>query len=149
MALIENIAQESIDQFKFITKIDIAELMERVVLFFDSGAIRIFNYYRGETTVYPTVSFYEADTIRKDLVKITEVFRANGNTFSGYDYWIMLELVEDALDRLDTVQNYSVWLRSPILNGQYGTSAEVDYVLRGGQTLEEESSDRDWETYCH
>lgn len=138
---IEKVSTAAIDYFKKIAKYDVKAIMERFVNFAQSGALQIYNYYNGDSTIYPTNAFDELTFLQKELIKITEIFRVNGNLFSGYDYWIMLELVEDAIGRLDTIANYSAWLRSPILDGKYGRGVEIDYILRGGQTLEQVSDE--------
>lgn len=137
----EQVSQASIDRFIAVAKYDIFALMEDFVSFMQRGAIRIYSYYTGQSDSYPTTSFDELNRIKKELVKTTELFRQHANQLSGYDFWIMLELVEDCLSRLETIDNYSRWLRSAIINGKVGNSASVDYVINQGQTLEQISSD--------
>lgn len=139
MAL-EIVSQTSIDNFKRITKYDVKTLLGDFINFTQSGALSIFHYYSGDVDIYPTSSFNELIRIQKEMLGVTEKFRINANSFTSYDYWVLLEFVEDSISRLDTIANYSVWTRSPILNGLVGKSAEIDYVLNAGQTLEGVSS---------
>jgi hypothetical protein len=140
MAL-ERVSQQAIDKFKRIAKYDVKKLLIDFTNFAQSGALDLYSYYNGDSGAYPTVAYNELIRLQREMVGATEKFRINANSFILYDFWVLLEMVEDAISRLDTIANYSVWTRSPILNGLVGKSSEIDHVIKSGQTLEEISAD--------
>lgn len=140
MAL-EKVPQEAIDKFKNITKYDVKKLLEDFIFFAQSGSLDIYSYFNGDVSVYPTQAFNELVRLQKELLGVTEKFRINANSFTRYSFWVLLEMVEDAISRLETIANYSVWTRSPILNGLVGKSSELEYVVNAGQSLEGISSE--------
>jgi hypothetical protein len=138
MAL-EKVSQGTVDKFKRIAKYDIQRLLLDFVNFAQGGALNLYSYYNGDIDVYPASSYNELIRLQREMVGATEKFRINANSFTSYEFWVLLEMVEDAISRLDTIANYSVWTRSPILNGLIGRSSEIEHVLIQGQTLEEVS----------
>lgn len=134
---VEIVSSEAIDRFERITKYDVRSLMSGFVSFIGNGATRIYNYYKGQSNTYPTVSFANLDYLKVEFKKVVTLCRNNSSAFTTYDYWILLELVEEALTRLETISNFDKWTRSPIVNDQLGEGYEIDYVLGQGQTIEE------------
>jgi hypothetical protein len=141
MALNELVSEETLDAFERITKYDIRKYFESFVEFAQEGALYIYDYYSGELTIYPSNSFDDLNRLKLRSSQLIEMFVLNSSSFDTYEYWTLMELVEDSKSKLDTISNYSRWLRSPIKEGLYGKGVEVDYVVTEGQTLENVSDD--------
>jgi hypothetical protein len=60
----------------------------------------------------------------------------NSASFDNYDYWALLEYVEDIGHALETVNNISKWLRSSIIGIGNQANVRVDIMAEQGEGLE-------------
>lgn len=138
----EQVTIDSIDNFKLKTTYDLNSFFENYVDFIDNDYGNIINFYTGTSDVYPTQSFKVLKSLLEEGKKIIDVFINNINNLPTYDYWILLENIEDMIATLMTADNSSRWCRSSIVSTKgYLQNVQVQYVGKQGQGLEQIEKD--------
>jgi hypothetical protein len=96
----------------------------------------ILNYYKGTLEEIPSIALEKLDDIYNESIKVHTLFLSHQSSFDSWDYWDLLDDVEQIITNLETIYNSDKWLRSSITNTKYESSPEVDLLLKQNQTLE-------------
>lgn len=133
----EVITDNVLDQFQKITVYDISKFLSDYISFIETDYSQIVNFYSGVSDVLPTLSFNKLAMLTKEQKKIIDVTILNSSSFDNYEFWALIEYVEDIGQILDTANNLSRWLRSAITNNGYRQQVRIDTMTQQGQGLEE------------
>lgn len=147
----ENITKEILVRFKEITLFDIAGFLSRYVEFSDIHYSNIVNYFSGVSDVSPTESFNSLKNLTADYKVLSDIIVLNSASFDNYEFWILVEYIEDIGGALDSANNASKWLRSAVTKSGYKRQVVSNIVVSQGQKLEDierdnlkSSNEDDW-----
>jgi hypothetical protein len=132
----EIITNTTLDNFQRLTSYDIKTFFQNYLQFVDVEYANITNFFSGVTKVVPTDSIYALHWLIKEQKKIVDVTILNSSSLNSYDYWILVENVEDIGHVLETASNASKWLRSSISANGYKQQVQIDLVASQGENLE-------------
>lgn len=132
----ETLTNDTLDQFKKLTSYDITPFLSDYVDFTDIHYPVIGSFFAGDTNVYPQDSFSLLDSLTARYQRIVDIFSVNNTRLSNYQFWILLEAVEDIGLALATANNSSKWLRSSKTSKGYLKNTQVNYLGKQGQGLE-------------
>ncbi len=133
----EVIKPETIERFEELTSYNITLFLSNYVLFVDVEYGNIVNYYSGISKSNPTKSLNSLNWLIDEQKKIIDVFILNSSSFDNYQFWTLLEYIEDIGSTLQTADNSSKWLRSTITKDGYKQLIETEYVARQGESIED------------
>jgi len=135
----ESVSQEVIDRFFKLTRFDIQTFFDDYVSFIETDYINIVSFFQGRSLNPNASSFGNLEDLTKRQKQIIDLFVLNASSFNTYEYWILLEAVEDVGSQLDTTNNLNKWLRSSSTKsgGGFVRKVEVDYSAKQGEDLEE------------
>jgi hypothetical protein len=127
----------TLDDFKHATGYDVQNFFVKYLDFIDNEYSNIINYYTASSTIVPTVSFSKLDYLLKEYRKIVDVFVLNAGSLEAYQYWALLEYVEDIGHTLETAKNSARWLRASVTSNGYKQQVISEYMTAQGQGLED------------
>lgn len=133
----EVITNTTLDNFQRLTSYDIRTFFENYLNFVDVEYPNIVNFFSGVSKVVPTASFVALDWLLKEYKKIVDVVVLNSPSLASYDFWILVENVEDIGHAIETADNASKWLRSSITKNGYRQQVQLDLVAQQGENLED------------
>jgi hypothetical protein len=131
-------------KYKNITDVDIEEFFNDYTDFLNSDYQSVVLYF-AEGGDLPGSVVIKLDRLLGDCRKILNTFRIYRNSLSeNFEFWELLEQLENINISLNTIQKSSKWYRSnkSIYNDN---KVEVDYILKQNQTLERLASDVGYE----
>lgn len=132
----EIINSDTLDNFKSLTTYDVKVFFTKYLDFIDTDYSSIIHYYNGSSSVAPNASFAKLDLLIKEQKKIIDAFVLNSSSLEVYDFWVLLEYVEDIGHALETAKNSSKWLRSSVTANGYKQQVVSEYITSQGQGLE-------------
>jgi len=140
----------AVQKFENITKYDLTKYFNDYINFVNNNQQDIYNYYIG--VLQPVqISFNELYRLQKEATRLNQIVISKCNQFLTYDFWDLIDQIDNIRVKLDTVYNYDKWLRSSITKGNYNRNIELTFVLRQNQSLENfsnevgmKSPDNDW-----
>jgi hypothetical protein len=132
----ENINADVLADFEQLTSYDIVPFLQEYVSFTEEHYSNIVNYYEGSSLVVPADSFNKLKWLTGEQKQIVEIFQANASSLDTYDYWILLEYIEDIGSVLATAGNASKWLRSVPTSNGYKQVISLTHIAKQGQTIE-------------
>lgn len=132
----EQISPDTLDSFESLTKYDIRSFLNDYVDFTDIHYSNLVNFFTGVSDISPRKSFDALKKITKEQKNVVDIFILNNSNLDGYEFWSLLETVEDIGGVLETANNLSKWTRSSITQDGYKREVRVDRVLGQGQGLE-------------
>lgn len=134
--MIEELTSEVLTNFEDITSYDIALFLRTHVDFLETDYNDIVSYYEGNSMIVPTLAFNKLKWLRSEYKKIIDIFSLNASLLLTYDYWVLLEYIEEIGTSLETASNASKWLRSvPTKNG-YKQVNIVEHIAAEGASIE-------------
>lgn len=133
------LSEKTLDEFHSFTKINIADFLSRVLLFLEVDYPKISRYYNGEI-VLEANSFELLSNLSIECNKIISVFSINTKNFNHYEFWQLLEYVEEIREKLNTINNLGFYLNSKLSRNQYSREIQVSKRLKQFQSLENFSS---------
>lgn len=136
MIPVEDLTKDVLDDFKTLTKFDIKSLLQDYSDFVKTDYNQIVNYYNGITITRPATSFSNLKDLTKRGIQAIEVTIGSNSTLENYQYWVLLEYIENINSFLETCNNLSRWCRSVVTGAGYQRNILVDKMLNQGQTLE-------------
>lgn len=125
------------ETFESITGYSIINYLSDIGNFFQKESSNILGFYSGDIQNMNIGSFNKLAYFINESYKINEIFLNNSNSFSGAEYWELLDKVEDIKTKLQTLDNASKWMRSSITKNAFYANPEIDYILGQNQTLED------------
>lgn len=137
----EQITDDILDDFEFITKYDISQFLADYISFIEVDYSTISNYYSGFSDIFPKNEFSRLDSLIKEQKKIIEIINLNANTLSNYEFWIVTEYIENIGNALDTANNASVWLRSSQTKDGFRNNVVMTTTMIQNQGLREVDRD--------
>lgn len=132
----EKISDTALDNFERLASYDIRTFFTNYLDFVDVQYANITNFFSGKSNVVPTTSFNKLDWLIREQKKVIDVTILNATSLQGYEYWTLLEYIEDIGHVLETANNASKWLRSSITKNGYKQQVQIDVVANQGQGLE-------------
>lgn len=123
------------DYFESISGIDVKQFFIDYERFVSTDLDRIISFFSGESELY-SESFKNLELLIKKSKQIKQVFIDQQSNFSSFDFWNLLDSVEEIDLKLLTFTKTSKFLRSSIKDVSYNRSVENTYTLKQGQTLE-------------
>jgi hypothetical protein len=132
----ESVQQNTLDQFKETTGVDILTFFKDYVGFMDDEYTQITNYFVGNSKRLAREAVIALEELTQQSNDLIELFDLNARSFSNYNFWILLEQLETAKSNLETISNIHRYARSNKVFGQYTQSAQIEYSAAAGQTLE-------------
>lgn len=134
----ETLDQEILDRFEQLASYNIRQFLNNYLDFVDNHYSNITNYYSSASTVNPTVSFNKLDWLLKERKKIIDVVILNSGALEeDYQFWVLLEHIEDIGHTLETAHNSSKWLRAASTNDGYKLEVLDKYMAKAGEGLED------------
>lgn len=91
-------------------------------------------YTQGDS--YPKTSFDLFDNLKNRSKLILEKVSIKRDYLVNFSDFEVIDQIENIIHCLELVENYSRWLRSSLFKGKFKQNAEIEVVLRQGQTLE-------------
>lgn len=126
---------ETVEKFNDITKYDIKSYLEDFVQFSNDQQYFI-DFYNGDIESLDISYFKKLEDLKVKTRDIQNLFVRYRNQFGSYEFWDLLEVVDNISIKLDTVTNYPKWLRSSVVLSGYKSNIELEYTLKQNQTLE-------------
>jgi len=133
----ENISEDALDNFQTITSYDARQFFADYVIFIEQHYSDISNYFSGISNTMPTEAFQSLDDLQIEYNKLIDVTVLNAELLEDYQYWVILENVEDIGHTLETANKMSKWLRSALTKDGYKQQVVIDYMAEQGQNLED------------
>jgi hypothetical protein len=133
----EIITSDALDKFEQITSYDIRSFFINYLDFNDSHYSNIVNFFAGVSNVTPTESIDLLNYLIKEQKKIIDVTILNAVSLDNYEFWALVEYVEDIGHTLETTSNVSKWLRSSITKDGYKQQVIVEHMTSQHQGLED------------
>lgn len=134
---VETIDQDLLLDFEFTTGYNIQTFYDNYVFFIENQYQDIVDFYNGNVDQPNKQAFKNLDTLIKQGSEVIEVFNSNADGLIEYDFWVLLENIEEIRTSLNTIKNVAKYLRSSIKIGSYSQDPSVNKSLTGGQTLED------------
>lgn len=142
----------TLEKFESLTSYRIIDYFSRVQNFFSKHANNITSYYSGINKILNTKSFDIMKDLKKDTEDLMEVWRLNQTSLTNFQYWILIDNVEQVYSTLLSLENSARWYRSTQGLNDFTTFIPTDIPLIEGQTLESISAnvlgsrdyDNDW-----
>lgn len=134
--MIEVMDVSMLDEFERLSTYDVKVFMSNYLDFIDNEYSNIINYYSGSSNVAPTVSFSKLNNLIKEQKKIIDIFILNATSMDNYQFWILLEYVEDIGHVLETAKNSNRWLRASVTSNGYKQQIIAEHMTSQGQGLE-------------
>lgn len=132
----EQITIEILDSFEQATGFDVKRFLARYIRFTELYYSNIVNFYGGVISIMPTIALHELETLIEEQKQVIDVTILNASSISDYEYWALLEYVEDIGHTLETINNISKWLRSAITKDGYKQQVLATYMLSQNETLD-------------
>lgn len=145
----EVITDNVLDRFEQITTYDISKFLSDYLQFIDDDYSKIAIFFSGVSSASPTSSFNSLAQLTKEQKKIVDITILNSVSLDHYEFWALIEYVEDIGQVLETANNMSKWLRSSVTKNGYKQQVRLELMTGQGQGLEEvervnlKSNDRD------
>lgn len=133
----ERISDITLANFQRLTSYDIKSFFVNYLDFVDVQYANITNFFSGSSNIVPTASFNKLASLIEEQKKIIDVTILNASSLDSYQYWALLEYVEDIGHVLETADNSSKWLRSSITKNGYKQQVQMDVVAGQGEGLEQ------------
>ena len=95
----------------------------------------ISNYYTKGTS-YPKTSFDLLYSLKSRAKLILEKISIKRDYLENYSDFEVVDQIQDVIHCLEIIDNYSRWLKSSLFKGKFKQNAEIDVILKQGQTLE-------------
>lgn len=133
----ELITAEVLDDFQSLTQYDIRSFFNRYIEFVDDHYADIVNYFSGVSDIVPQESFSRLNSLSSDHKNIVDVVILNNHSLANYEYWIVVEYIEDIGTFLETAMNTSKWVRSSSISGGYRNGVRQDVMMGQGETIED------------
>lgn len=137
----EIITDAILDDFETITLYDISAFFSKYINFIDTKYSNIVNYYSGFTDVSPVDSLKSLANLISEHKKLVDIIILNSSSFNNYEFWILVEYVEDIGLALETANNASKWIRSAVTKSGNKQQVVVDLVMSQGQKIEDVDRD--------
>lgn len=116
--------------------VDVDVFLGSVVNFVENRYAHVVDYYQGKALLNHTV-FDELDKLLRIANIILTSFKINKTAFVNLWEWEILDIVEEANVKLQTMAKTSKYLRSSIMLATYNNGLQnEDYMLKQNQTLE-------------
>lgn len=132
----EQITLDVLDSFEQATSYDVKGFLERYINFIEQHYSNIVNYYAGVIDVVPTEAIHQMEMLILEQKQVIDVTILNASSISDYEYWSLIEYVEDIGHALETINNVSKWLRSAITKDGYKQQVLASYMTSQGETLD-------------
>jgi len=132
----EILSLDKLDDFERLTSYDVKKYFFEYVTFVDVDYANIVNYYTERSSVNPTKAFNRLKWLIKENKKVIDAIILNSSSLDNYDYWPIVEYIEESTHTLETAQNASKWLRSSITGEGYKNQIIGEYLTREGEDLE-------------
>lgn len=132
----EILSLDRLDDFERLTSYDIKKYFSEFITFVDVDYANITNYYTQKATVNPTKAFDRLKWLIKENIKVIDVIILNSPSLDNYDYWSIVEYIEESTHVLQTANNASKWLRSSITGDGYRQQVLGEYLTKQGEDLE-------------
>lgn len=130
-----------VEKFEDLTKYNLTQYLTDFVTFTRVNQKDIYDYYAGLVQQPSQSSFNKLNTLIDESNRVNEIVLLNKDSFKTYDFWDLVEQLDTIAVKLDTVSNYSKWLRSSITKGNFNPGAAIDFILKQNQSLEGLSND--------
>jgi len=109
----------------------------RYISFTDTHYPSITNYYSNVSDISPTIAFNELAWLNKEYKKIIDVIILNSSSLDNYEFWALVEYVEDIGSALETASRASKWMRSAVTSEGYKQQIVTEFMTSQGQSLED------------
>lgn len=123
-----------------ILSIDVQQYLTDYTNFVNLYNQSLIDYYTAEAE-YPKTSFDELDKLLRTSLLIYQQIPICRTSLNSYFAFETMDVIEDVISSLQTIDNYSRWLRTSFVKGRFKENVEIDFILKQNQTLEELSSD--------
>lgn len=133
----ELITSEVLDDFRALTKYDLRSYFNRYIEFIDDYYVDIVNYFSGTSDIVPAEAFSYLKQLSSDHKTIIDIVILNGNSLSNYQYWAVVEYIEDIGTFLETANNTSKWVRASSITGTYRNGVRQEVMMGQGETIED------------
>ncbi len=133
----ERIDEPILDEFQRLTSYDISTFFSTYIEFNDQHYPDIINFYSSASIVVPTVAFERLAWLQKEKRKVVDLVILNESSLDNYQFWIVVEYIEEIGYALETANNSSKWLRAASTGEGYRQQVVTDYMTSQGQTLED------------
>lgn len=121
-----------------ILRIDIRQYLVDCINFVN-GYTQVLNRYVSDGGQYPRDVYVQMDDLISRYDKIAKSLKVNRDRLSGLAAFEIMDQVENMRSVLRSFENYSRWMKSSIVNGRFVNSAQIIYVLKQNQTIEDMS----------
>lgn len=133
--------KDAVDNFLVITGYNLETYLLDYALFIDQYREPILNYYQGLNEEVPSVELTELERLIKEGLKIRDIFFYNKDSFQTFDFWELVDTIDDSIIKLETISNASKWFRSAVTDSGFRPTSEFDFTLKQNQTVENLASD--------
>lgn len=141
--------QQSLIEFKRLTKIDLELFFFKVELFFTSKKNDIADYYKGNINTPNNSAFALLNECLEDSYVICAVFRNQRKQFDKLVFWELVEQIQDIRDSLETASKLYKYLKSSLGKYNFSSQTVTKFTLTKGNTLENVSREllnqSDWD----
>lgn len=134
------ISEEVTDKFYSFTKVNILDFLSRFLTFIEIEYPKIARYFNGEETI-DSNSFELLHNLTVECNHIISLFAINKENFNHYGFWTLLDSVEEAREKLKTIDNLAFYLNSNLDRNTYYQEISTSRRLKQFQSLENFSSE--------
>jgi|SRR5690554_140157 len=132
MALDNNLIQE----FRNITRYNLQLYLLAIKEFSDQHYGKLLSYYSGVQEKIPSDSVKLLDTLVIESKRLDYIIQLNVRRFSTTDWWDLLEVIEEAKTKLETISNSPKWTRTSYVLAKKVEKPTFKVQLLQNQTLE-------------
>lgn len=136
-----NLTKDIIQEFDSISKKNVEQFFNDVVIFFATYYNQLVDYYSGNSTSISKQAFTQLDTINNQCQDLMSYFNTNATRFKNLKWWLLLEQLEIIDSRLQTAYNINRWSKSSIHKFGYSPYTQLNYITKPNQSLERVAQD--------
>ena len=123
--------------FNSLTGFNIQGLVDDFIYFIENDYHQIESFYKGLIKNNFQDSFKNLNNLRTNIDLFFETFRSFNTQLTSYKWWILIDEFEKLNSVILSIENLSKWLRSSVVNQNYGTEQVINSFLQQNQTLED------------
>lgn len=132
MALV--IATDTIEKFQETTRYDIRGYLARWVDFIDNYYNNQIDYFKGRTNSLNQDGIKSLSKLNIERVKVDDVLSLYAEKLERYDFWNLLEYIEDISNRLSYISSISKFLRSARFEGYNQDTMTIEHTMTDYET---------------
>lgn len=134
---IDEITKDDLIEASMVASFDFVDLLSSVSNFLKNDAYKIRGFYLGDVSKIPAGELRSLSSLLLKIGDGINALNSNKNSFDLYKNWILMEMLEESLLSLETIDNFKIWSRSSRDINVFAGNIEIDYVQKQNQTIED------------